>query len=386
MQHPWLRSIVDTHGLMPRSAFTSSTSLVHTARVKNQIASHWIFCAMHSFTWYIGLAILFAVVLFLSIPSESAEEDYLGTVGAATFPGDIGERIWLDYESKVLERSDGRLRLRMLIRGETGGEETRMPSLLRGRVHISSFSDSGMSRVVPEFGLLTAPYLFDSLAEAHFVVDNYLRQPYAELAADKGFVVLNWQDVGWLNIYGGKALLTPDATAGYRMRSLQSSASVLFLQAIGADVIHIPRTDLVSSLQTGLVEGGESSLVLYATGGEAEYAPHMTRTQHARQFGFSIVNRRWFERLDDNTQDIISTSFGSEAQQREMALTLTRDEEKRLNDMGATVHDLSSAQRARFRTLALPNQKILVEEIGGRAQAIMDLIMAGRIAYARHTE
>lgn len=340
---------------------------------------------MHSFFWYIGLAILFTIVLIISVPSEGAEEDYLGTVGAATFPGDIGERIWLDYEKTVRERSNGKIRLRMLIRGETGGEESRMPSLLRGRVHVSSFSDSGMSRVVPEFGLLTAPFLFDSLEEVHFVVDNYLKQPFAELAEDKGFVVLNWQDVGWLNIYGGKPLLTPADTTGYRMRSLQSSASVLFLQAIGADVIHIQRTELVSSLQTGLVEGGESSLVLYASGGEAEYAGHMTRTRHARQFGFSIVNRRWFERLSEADQDIIATSFGPESAQRGMAVALLRDEEARLSELGATVHELTSDQRAQFYDRAVPNQRTLVDEIGGRAPEIMDLIAVGRAAFARQS-
>ena len=341
---------------------------------------------MPSFSWYIGIALLFAIVIAISIPSEGAEDDYIGTVGAATFPGDIGERIWLDYEKTVLERSNGDARLRMLIRGETGGEESRMPSLLRGRVHISSFSDSGMSRVVPEFGLLTAPFLFESLKEVHFVVDNYLKEPYAALAKDKGFIVLNWQDVGWLNIYGGKPLLTPTDTAGYRMRSLQSSASVLFLQAIGADVIHIQRTELVSSLQTGLVEGGESSLVLYASGGEAEYAGHMTRTRHARQFGFSIVNRRWFERLSAENQDIIATSFGPESAQRDMAQELLREEEVRLGDIGAVVHDLSIEQRKQYRDLAMPNQRVLVDEIGGKAHEIMDLIVTGREAYARQTQ
>ena len=338
---------------------------------------------MNSFTLYIGLTILFTIVLFVAVPSEGAEDDYLGTVGAATFPGDIGERIWLDYEKTVLARSEGKIRLRMLIRGETGGEESRMPSLLRGRVHVSSFSDSGMSRVVPEFGLLAAPFLFNSLEEVHFVVDNYLKQPYAELAADKGFVVLNWQDVGWLNIYGGKPLLAPADTSGYRMRSLQSSASVLFLQAIGADVIHIQRTELVSSLQTGLVEGGESSLVLYASGGEAEYAGHMTRTRHARQFGFSIVNRRWFERLSPSDQNIIATSFGPESAQRGMAVDLLRDEETRLSKMGAAVHELTDDQRNQFRERALPNQRKLVDEIGGQAPEIMDIIALGRAAFAR---
>jgi len=338
---------------------------------------------MHSFTWYIALALLFAVAIIVALPSDGAEPEPVGVVGAATFPGDIGEQIWLEYEQTVLDRSDGQMPLRMLIYGETGGEESRMPALLRGRVHISSFSDSGMSRVVPEFGLLTAPFLFDSLEEVHFVTDNFLREPYAELAADSGFVLLNWQDVGWLNLFGGKPLLKPQDTVGYRMRSLQSSASILFLQAIGADVIHIPRTDLVSSLQTGLVDGGESSLVLYARGGEADYAPHMTRTRHARQFGFSVVNRRWFERLPPEQQDIIDTSFGPESAQRQMALDLMREEERRLIEMGKQIHELTDAQRARFRDAALPNQRKLVDEIGSRAPEIMTLIQAGKEAFAQ---
>lgn len=341
---------------------------------------------MHSFTWYIALALLFGVVLFVSVPSEGAEDDYLGTVGAATFPGDIGEKIWLDYEAEVLKQSKGEMRLRMLIRGETGGEESRMPALLRGRVHISSFSDSGMSRIVPEFGLLTAPFLFDSLEETHFVVDNFLKEPFDELAKDSGVIVLNWQDVGWLNIYGQKPFLTPADTTGARMRSLQSKTSVYFLQSIGADVIHVQRTELVSSLQTGLVEGGESSLVLWATGGEAEYATHMTRTRHARQFGFSVVNRRWFERLDNTQQRILSESFGTEDNQRSLALELLADEERRLPEIGATVHALSAGQRAAFRDRALPGRAALIEDIGGRAPDIVALIEQGRAAYARQSQ
>ena len=339
--------------------------------------------SMHSFSWYIALVLLFGVVLFLAVPSESAEEEYFGTVGAATYPGDIGEKIWLDYEREVARKSDGAINLRMLIRGETGNEDSRMLALARGRVHISSFSDSGMSRMVPEFGLLSAPFLFDTLEEVHFIADHFLKEPFAALAKERGIVVLNWQDVGWLNIYGSKPLLTPSDTDGYRMRSLQSYASILFLQSIGADVIPIQRTELVTSLQTGLVEGGESTLVLYATGGEAEYATHMTRTQHARQFGFSVVNGRWFDRLDDAQREILTVSFGPESIQRQLALDLLQDEEQRLKDNGGTVHDLTSDQRDVFRQLSIMNQKTLVETIGGKSQEIMDRIQAGQAAYVR---
>ena len=341
---------------------------------------------MHSFSWYIALVLFFGIVIFAAIPSEGAEEEYLGTVGAATFPGDIGEKIWLNYEAEVSKRSDGNIRLRMLIRGEAGGEESRMPAVLRGRVHISSFSDSGMSRVVPEFGLLTAPFLFDSVEEVHFVVDNFLKEPFDALAKERGIIVLNWQDVGWLNIYGQKPLLTPVESDGYRMRSLQSKASIYFLQSIGADVIHIQRTDLVSSLQTGLVEGGESSLVLYATGGEAEYATHMTRTRHARQFGFSVVNRRWFDSLDAPTQMILNESFGAEESQRKLALDLLKNEESRLQQLGATVHDLTPEQRDTFLGKALPGRQSMIENIGGTAPQIMEQVKLGKAAFARQVQ
>ena len=338
---------------------------------------------MHSFTWYIALVLLFGVVIFAAVPSEGADDKYFATVGAATFPGDIGEKIWLDYGNEVKRRSNGAIRLRMLIYAETGGEESRMPAMLRGRVHISSFSDSGMSLVVPEFGILTAPFLFDSVDEAHFIVDNFLKEPYSALAHDKGIVVLNWQDVGWLNIYGSKPLLSLADTTGFRMRSLQSDASILFLQAIGADVIHIQRTELVPSLQTGLVEGGESSLVLYATGGEAQYAAHMTLTQHARQFGFSVANGRWFKQLTKRQKEILTTSFGPESNQRQMALELLQEEKQNLMAMGGTLHVLTKTQRDLFRARTIQNRQILVDSIGGQAAEIMGQIKAGQLAFAR---
>ncbi|MFL2771111.1 MAG: TRAP transporter substrate-binding protein [Rhodospirillaceae bacterium] len=341
---------------------------------------------MHSFPWYIALVLLFGTVIFLAIPSESAEEDYLGTVGAATFPGDIGERIWLEYESAVSKLSNGNIKLRMLIRGETGGEESRLPALLRGRIDISSFSEAGMSRVVPEFSVLTAPYLFDSIEEVHFVVDNFLKEPFAARAKASGLKVLNWQDVGWLNIYGQKPLLIPKEVNGYRMRSMQSKASIHFLRAIGADVIHIQRTDLVSSLQTGLVEGGESSLVLYATGGEAEYATHLTFTRHSRQFGFSVVNRRWFEDLDETTQEILTDGFGPESEQRDLAAEVLKAEEKKLTAMGVMSHELTQDQRDAFKAQVLPGRIALVEDIGGAAPQIMEVIAQGKAAFARQSQ
>lgn len=340
---------------------------------------------MPSLGWYIILAflIMFGVILAVPDESHSQEPKTIGTVGASVAPGDIGDVIWNNYAKKVGDTSGGRLAVKLLIRGETGGEDGMMTALMRNRIQISSFSEAGMSRAVPEYGLLAAPYLFDSLAEWHFVLDNFLKPFLSEITEAKGLIIANWQDVGWNNIYGQKPLLSPSDTKGYRMRALSSNTSVMFLESIGADVIHLQRTELVTSLQTGLVEGGETALVLYARGGEAAYAPHFTLTEHSRSSGTSVFNKAWLEGLAPEDRAIIEGGYGTEEEQRAEAARLYDAEMARLDGLGVKVHTLTPEQRARFREATKANTAKLIEETGGQAQQLYDLIQTGRAEFAR---
>ncbi|MDX2144538.1 MAG: TRAP transporter substrate-binding protein [Rhodospirillaceae bacterium] len=342
---------------------------------------------MPSVGWYFIVALIVLIGVILAVPSEghgqeAGPETYIATAGATVSPGDIGDIIWNSYARTVSEKSGGKLKVKLLIRGETGGEDGMMNALMRGRIQISSFSEASMSRLVPEYMLIAAPYLFDSAAEAQFVMDNFLKQPFVEMTAKKGVVMHEFQEVGWNNIYGKKPLLSPEDTKGYRMRALPSDTSQLFLASIGADVIHLQRTELVTSLQTGLIEGGETALVLYARGGEAIYAPHFILTEHSRASGSSVFNKAWLDGLDPATRDIMLTSYQTLEEQRADAAKLYDQELARLPTVGVTVHTLTPEQRAKFREATKPNTQRLIEKIGGRAQEIYDTILEGKRAFA----
>lgn len=328
---------------------------------------------------------LIAILLSVAVTDTSTAQEpkIIGTVGATVAPGDIGDVIWNNYAKKVSDTSGGKLAVKLLIRGETGGEDGMMTALMRNRIQISSFSEAGMSRAVPEYGLLAAPYLFDTVEEWHFVLDNFLKPFLDDITTAKGLTIANWQDVGWNNIYGKKALLSPVDTKGYRMRALSSNTSVMFLESIGADVIHLQRTELVTSLQTGLVDGGETALVLYARGGEATYAPHFTLTEHSRASGTSVFNKAWLDGLPPDQRAIIEGGYGTEDEQRTEAARLYDAEMARLPGLGVTVHHLTPEQRARFRDATLANTKKLIDATGGRAQELYDLIQKGRADFAR---
>jgi TRAP-type transport system periplasmic protein len=346
---------------------------------------------MPSLGWYLFAALAVLILVILSVPSEGHSQtpfeppksaQIIGTAGAASAPGDIGDLIWNSYGQTVVAKSNGAYGVRLLTRGETGGEDGMMNALIRNRIQISSFSEASMSRLVPEYALIAAPYLFDSVAESHFVLDNFLKKPLAEETAKKGVILHEFQDVGWNNLYGKKPLLVPSDVKGYRMRALPSQTSHMFLDAVGADVIHIQRTEIVTSLQTGLVEGGETALVLYARGGEPGFAKHFTLTEHSRASGSSVFNKAWLEGLPPDQRSIVLTSYQSLAEQRADSAKLYDTELARLPTLGVTVHTLTPEQRTQWREAVKLNTGRLIEQIGGRAQEFYNLILEGKKAYA----
>jgi len=296
-------------------------------------------------------------------------------VGGASSPGDAGDRVWQYFYANVTERSAGEIQPLMMIRGEAGHDMALLGALRRGRLQIASFSPESMAQVESVFGVFSLPYLFESDAEVDFVLDSGLNIHLAAAARRKNLILLSWVDAGWMHIYGKKPILAPADMDNYRMRSLQSPASILFMKTHGADVITIPRSDLIPALQTGLVDGGETSLVFYNTMGIASEAPHLVMTQHARSFGIMFVNKDWYDNLSPSNAEIIKTSFQSIEDQRIEARTIWEEEIISIKKLGAFIYNLSEVQLAAWRQTTRRNHEVLLDEMGSDAIVLYELIV-----------
>jgi len=296
-------------------------------------------------------------------------------VGGASSPGDAGDRVWQYFYTNVMERSAGAIQPTMMIRGEAGHDMALLGALRRGRLQIASFSPESMAQVDPGFGIFSLPYLFESDAEVDFVLDGGLHLHLAASAQRKNLVLLSWVDAGWMHIYGKKPILAPSDMDNYRMRSLQSPASILLMKTLGADVITIPRSDLIPALQTGLVDGGETSLVFYGTTGIANEAPHLVMTQHARSFGIMFVNKSWYEDISPSYAETIKSSFQSIEDQRIEARAIWEEEVRSIRRLGASIYNLSEVQLAVWRRATRRNHEVLLDEMGSDASVLYELIV-----------
>jgi len=322
-----------------------------------------------------------SAVLFVPFTGSHAEPIPLVAASSAA-PGSTIREHFVAFEHTIKRTFDGDIEVTLLVDGETGSEETSLASLRRGRVHFSVMSVAAASTVVPELALLMSPYLFNSDEEADYVLDNFLLEPFTELFAKKGVVLVRWVDSGWAVIYGQKPILWPRDAAGYRMRAASALTAQKFLDAVDADVIPLPFADIIPALQTGLIDGGATSPFMYLVGGLYEHAKELTLTRHALNPGTVIANKSWFDALSKKNQHAVVRAYAPSAILRVETRTQTCEAYNILRSLGVNVHEPSYDQRQAWKTFAERTHGDVVRKIGGRAAKIYDTIIAGKIAFA----
>ncbi len=320
--------------------------------------------------------------LLLPLGGCSGQSKDAITVAGTTFPNTIGDQHWLTFQQNIQDAGTEGLDLRMLIYGQLGSEEQIVSGLRRGRVHFANLSALVASTIVPEFTLLYAPYLFDSEAEADYVYDNYLTELFRKMLAEHDLHLLTWYEIGFLNVYGKTPIIVPEDASGKRFRVGSSEAARLFAEAISADVIPLGYGEVVSSLQTGLIEAGENSISTYARTGIAGEAPHVTLTQHS--FGISVIVTRksWWDSLSNAHRQLLTGAFPAiEETRRGVRMEAMADLESGI-EMGIVVHQPMLAQLEQWRAVTADVTGMLVESTGGRSAEILQIIEAGKKEFA----
>ena len=322
-----------------------------------------------------------AALLALTIAGSAAAEIEVIAV-ALTPPTGVTRDRFNDMAAIIAEKFEGGGRMTALLDGQAGSEEAMAAALRRGRVHVAQLTIPGIASAVPELSVLMAPYLFDSFAEEDFVLDRHVMPLASELFAARGLELFGFSDSGWFIAFTRDPLPGPDAAKGRRLRAAGGDASRLFLSAIGADVVEMPFADLIPALQTGLVQGGVTNVLMYEMANLVREAPYLIMTRHAVNPGANAANKAWFENLSPANQVLIRNGLGPMIDMRNGVRREMDQGIANLIKAGVQVHDPGQPELAVWKARGRATHAELIERIGGRAQDLYDAITAGKRAYA----
>lgn len=322
---------------------------------------------------------LCAFIAWALSSSYSFADPVTGRIAASAPKGSVWDRQWDRYKADFASRPD-LFDLDYHIYGELGASEPLLGALKRGRVHFVGTSQSVISTQIPEVAVLSLPYLFESRAEADFVYDCCIRELYQPLVAKENYVLLMFAEAGWSHFYADQPLHVPADVKGLSIRAAQSPAVVGFLQELGADTVFLTMSDVVPSLQTGMINGGFGAITWHM-GATREDAPHFTLTGHVYETGLFLVNKRWWDGFTDEHRALMTEAFEGFELQREEVRADQDSEIQRLIEEGDPVYEPTPEERALWIAAGRATHAAVLDEIGGEAQMIYDRITEAKARF-----
>lgn len=261
-----------------------------------------------------------------------------------------------EMKKRIEKESKGRVKFVTYTSGQLGGEIETLRSLQRGRIQAWGGSVGAVTSLVPELQLLELPYLFLNDKEADYILDEVVYKPFLDILADKGFLLHSWNENGWRHFASkNKPILAPSDLKGLKMRSQESSIHIEMWKAFGASPIPISIPEVMSALQTGLVNGFDNSTLFTSATGWYQGIEHFVISGHMYQPGIIIYNKKYFDSLPKDIQTIL---LGDTKYEAKLGRTGVREIEpeiiKILEKDGVKVHKMTDAQREKFAKLARP--------------------------------
>jgi len=315
------------------------------------------------------LTALAAAALFTT--AAAAQEPILLRTGSFAPPGSVFIGFWQKFKANIERDTKGSIKVE--LNTNDPNEANLLSNVRRGRVECVGSSLQGASTVLPEVAVLQLPYLFSSFAQVDAAYDKGLADNYRKLFAAKGLAMLQFVEVGFTHTYATAPVKSPADVKGAKMRATQSRASQAWVKAIGAEPVVLPIAEAVPGLQTGLIKGGESGVIVYG-GLIAKSAPHYTLTAHAFDSGALLCNKEWFDKLTPEQKTAVTNGWNA----LEQAAAARADNERFIADAaarGVTVYRPNPAETALWQAAGKKAADELLAAMGPEARTIRDEIV-----------
>ncbi len=259
-----------------------------------------------------------------------------------------------EMKKRVEKEGNGRIKFVVYTSGQLGGEIETLRSLQRGRIQAWGGSVGAVTAIVPELQLLELPYLFLNEKETDYILDNVVFKPYSDILAMKGFILHSWNENGWRHFATKKKpIFNPSDLKGLKIRSQESQIHIEMWKAFGASPVPISIPEVMSALQTGLVDGFDNSTLFTSATGWYQSIDHFVLSAHMYQPGLIIYNKKYFDSLPQDIQKIL---LGDQKYEAQLGRKGVREIEpeiiKILEKDKVKVYKMSVAQREEFAKLA----------------------------------
>jgi len=254
-----------------------------------------------------------AVLAFLAIVATAAAApgpEIVIKMGTTAPEGSSWHQIFKEMGEEWRQASGGGVVLRIYPGGVLGDEPDLVRKMRVGQIQAAALTAGGLSDIDKSVAALQIPMMFRSYDELDYVREK-LRPTIEKRLEEKGFVVLNWGDAGWVMFFAKQPFTTPDDLKKMKLFAWAGDNDAIEIwKAAGFQPVPLPSTEILTGLQTGLINAFDTTPLLALSSQWFGLAPYMLDLKWAPLVGATVMSKRTWQKVPPEARPALLKSAG----------------------------------------------------------------------------
>ncbi|MBT8347220.1 MAG: TRAP transporter substrate-binding protein DctP [Desulfofustis sp.] len=315
--------------------------------------------------------LLFLISIYIFHPPADllAKPKHMFKIASLAPEGSVWVNSFKEFAAEVTEKTNGEVGFRIYPGGIMGDDKAMYRKLRVGQLHGGGFTMTGISEIVDDFRVMAIPFLFQSYEEMD-KARKQLQPMFKERFAEKGLHLVAMTEVGFIYTFSNRPRVTiADLQAAKTWAPTDDPLTSAFLNNLKISPIALTIPDVLSSLQTGLIDTAFNSLYGSIILQWYTKAPFVTDAPYGYAYGAFIMNAKAIAKLSDVYLAVIEETadkYFSELIQK----TRKSNEESRavlisqgVKFIPTTPEELATLEQYRDQTIEQVRGKAFSEEI-----------------------
>ncbi len=202
----------------------------------------------------VTLAVLLMSVVLGMGDNATAAPTYVFKVASLAPDGSVWAKRFHDFTDEVREKSNGEIVFKVYPGGVMGDDRAMYRKMRIGQLHGGGFTMTGIGEVVNDFRVLGVPFLFSSYDEVDRAWQGVWTM-FKKAFADKGLVLLAVTEVGFIYTMSKTPIASIEDLRKSKCWAPEGDPiSYTYLETIGVTPTPLSIPDVLTSLQTGLID------------------------------------------------------------------------------------------------------------------------------------
>lgn len=210
------------------------------------------------------------------------------------------------FAEKLAERSGGKMKTQVFANGVLGGDVQVLSSLQGGVVEMMVWNAGNMITQAQDFGILDLPFIYQDVEAMDRLLDGEVGKKLTDQLPEHGVIGLAFWEQGFRLLTNNKhEVHTLGDIKGLKVRVQQNPLLVDMWSALGANPTPMGITELYTALETGAVDGQETTAPFILGSKYHEVQKFISVTRHNYNPQIVLIGKPFWDRLTEDEQKLI---------------------------------------------------------------------------------